>query len=67
MSDTLHRSSLAYQSGPLLALQRQAAAMRARGVLYAEMVKHFGVSRETLRKWVRKRNAIDHARRSGNF
>jgi hypothetical protein len=50
MSDTLHRSSLAYQSGPLLALQRQAAAMRARGVLYAEMVTQFGVSRETLRK-----------------
>lgn len=54
MNDTLHRSSLAYQGGPLLVLQRQAADMRARGALYAEMVKHFGVSRETLRKWVKR-------------
>ncbi len=50
----MHRSSLAYQGGPLLILQRQAADMRARGTLYADMVKHFGVSRETLRKWVKR-------------
>ena len=59
----MHRSSLAYQSGPLLALQRRAADMRARGALYTELVAHFGVSRETLRKWIRRANAIDAARR----
>lgn len=60
----MHRSSLAYQSGPLLALQRRAADMRARGALYAELVAHFGVSRETLRAWIRRANAIDAARRA---
>lgn len=59
-----HRSSLAYQSGPLLKLQRQAADMRACGVLYADLVTQFGVSRETLRKWIRRANAIDVARRA---
>lgn len=59
----MHRSSLAYQSGPLLKLQRQAADMRARGTLYADLVTQFGVSRETLRKWIRRANAIDAARR----
>jgi transposase-like protein len=60
----MHRSSLAYQSGPLLALQRRAADMRARGALYAELVAQFGVSRETLRAWIRRANAIDAARRA---
>lgn len=54
MNDTLHRSSLAYQSGPLLKLQRQAAEMRANGALYKELTIRFGVSRETLRKWVKR-------------
>jgi transposase len=60
----MHRSSLAYQSGPLLKLQRQAADMRARGVLYGDLVQRFGVSRETLRKWIRRANAIDAARQA---
>lgn len=59
----MHRSSLAYQSGPLLVLQRRAADMRARGALYADLVAQFGVSRETLRAWIRRANAIDAARR----
>lgn len=62
----MHRSSLAYQSGLLLKLQRQAADMRARGALYTELVEHFGVSRETLRAWIRRANAIDAAKRSGS-
>lgn len=61
-----HRSSLAYQSGPLLKLQRQAADMRARGVLYGDLVRRFGVSRETLRKWIRRVNAVDAGKRSGS-
>jgi transposase len=57
MSTTLpHRSSLAYQSGLLLRLQREAAQMRATGALYKDLVAHFAVSRETLRKWVRRAN-----------
>jgi hypothetical protein len=64
MSTAPHRSSLAYQAGLLLKLQRQAADMRARGVLYADLVQRFGVSRETLRKWIRRANAIDAARRA---
>lgn len=54
MTSVSERNSLAYQSGLLLIKQREAAEMLAAGTKYRQMVAHFGVSRETLRKWIRR-------------